>query len=66
MTVLDATAVLAFIHDEPGADTGAGHTGSASLGSANPAEVVGRLVDSGIESVGRPCRSATDVASAWL
>jgi ribonuclease VapC len=49
MTVLDASAVLALIHDEPGADVVAGELNSASLGAANLAEVIGKLVDVDIE-----------------
>jgi ribonuclease VapC len=49
MTVLDASAILALIHDEPGADLVAGELSSASLGAANLAEVVGKLVDVGID-----------------
>ncbi len=49
MTVLDASAVLALVHDEPGADVVAGEIASASLGTANLAEVVGKLVDADIE-----------------
>lgn len=49
MTVLDASAVLALVHDEPGADVVAGEIASASLGTANLAEVVGKLVDAGID-----------------
>ena len=45
MTVLDATAVLALVHDEPGADLVAGEMSSATLGAANLAEVIGRLID---------------------
>jgi len=45
MTVLDASAVLALIHDEPGADLVAAELTSASLGTANLAEVIGKLVD---------------------
>ncbi len=45
MTVLDASAVLALIHDEPGAATVADELGAASLGAANLAEVIGKLVD---------------------
>lgn len=45
MTVLDASAVLALMHDEPGADLVAGELHSASLGAANLAEVIGKLVD---------------------
>ena len=49
MTVLDASAVLALIHDEPGADSVAAELGTASLGTPNLAEVVGKLVDAGID-----------------
>lgn len=50
MTVLDTSAVLALVHDEPGADVVAAEIASASLGTANLAEVVGKLVDADIES----------------
>lgn len=49
MTVLDASAVLALMQDEPGADIVAAEIASASLGTANLAEVVGKLVDAGID-----------------
>ncbi len=49
MTVLDASAVLALVHDEPGADLVAAELGSASLGAANLAEVIGKLVDVGVD-----------------
>jgi ribonuclease VapC len=49
MTVLDASAVLALIHDEPGADVVASHMASATLGTANLAEVVSKLVDADID-----------------
>ena len=52
MTVLDASAILALVHDEPGADLVAEHLDSALLGAANLAEVIGKLVDAEIE-VGR-------------
>ena len=52
MTVLDASAILALVHDEPGADLVAEHLDSALLGAANLAEVIGKLVDADIE-VGR-------------
>jgi PIN domain nuclease of toxin-antitoxin system len=45
MTVLDASAVLALVHDEPGADLVAAELTSATLGTANLAEVIGKLVD---------------------
>lgn len=45
MTVLDASALLALIHDEPGADLVAAEIQGASFGTANLAEVVGKLVD---------------------
>lgn len=50
MTVLDASAVLALVHDEPGADIVAAEIASASLGTANLAEVIGKLVDADIQS----------------
>ncbi len=50
MTVLDASAVLALVHDERGADIVAAEIASASLGTANLAEVVAKLVDADIES----------------
>ena len=49
MTVLDASAVLALIHDEPGADIVAAELNAAVLGTANLAEVVGKMVDAGID-----------------
>lgn len=49
MTVLDASAVLALVHDEPGADLVADELKSAHLGAANLAEVIGKLVDTGID-----------------
>jgi PIN domain nuclease of toxin-antitoxin system len=52
MTVLDASAILALVHDEPGADLVEAHLDSAVLGAANLAEVVAKLVDDGID-VGR-------------
>lgn len=50
MTVLDASAVLALIHDEPGADVVAKELAGAVLGAANLAEVMGKLTDAGIEA----------------
>jgi ribonuclease VapC len=52
MTVLDASAVLALVHEEPGADIVAEALTSASLGAANLAEVIGKLVDADVD-VGR-------------
>lgn len=52
MTVLDASAILALVHDEPGADVVDGELRSAILGAANLAEVVGKLVDANTD-VGR-------------
>ncbi|HJY25755.1 MAG TPA: type II toxin-antitoxin system VapC family toxin [Actinomycetes bacterium] len=45
MTVLDASAILALIHQEPGADEVAEALPGSWLGTANLAEVVGKLVD---------------------
>jgi len=49
MTVLDASAVLALIHNEPGSDLVAEEIAGSVLGAANLAEVVGRLIDAGID-----------------
>ncbi len=49
MTVLDASAVLALIHQEPGHDVIAAEIDGAILGAANLAEVVGKLVDAGVD-----------------
>jgi len=49
VTVLDASAVLALIHDEPGGDVVASEISGAVLSTANLAEVVGKLVDTGID-----------------
>ena len=49
MTVLDASAVLALIHDEPGGELVAAEIAGTVLGAANLAEVVGQLVDAGID-----------------
>ena len=52
MTILDASAVLALVHDEPGADVVVNELRSAILGAANLAEVIGKLVDANTD-VGR-------------
>ena len=49
MTVLDASAVLALIHNEPGGDLVANEIAGTVLGAANLAEVVGKLVDADID-----------------
>jgi len=49
VTVLDASALLALIHDEPGADVVATEVDGAVLSTANLAEVVGKLVDAGVD-----------------
>lgn len=51
MTVLDASAVLALVHDEPGADVVSVELDGAHLGAANLAEVIGKLVDAGVNVV---------------
>lgn len=45
MTVLDASTVLALVHDEPRVDQVAAELTGATLGTANLAEVIGKLVD---------------------
>ena len=49
MTALDASAILALVHDEPGADVVAAALGSSLLGAANLAEVIGKLVDADVD-----------------
>ncbi|WP_308468730.1 type II toxin-antitoxin system VapC family toxin [Rathayibacter soli] len=49
MIVLDASAVLALIHNEPGGDVVAAEINGAVLSTANLAEVVGKLVDAGVD-----------------
>jgi PIN domain nuclease of toxin-antitoxin system len=49
VTVLDASAVLALVHDEPGADVVAAELATASLGAANLAEVIGKLIDAEVD-----------------
>jgi PIN domain nuclease of toxin-antitoxin system len=49
MTVLDASAVLALIHNEPGGDLVAHEIAGTILCAANLAEVVGKLVDADID-----------------
>ena len=50
MTVLDASAVLALIHDEPGADEVAEALNGSLLCTVNLAEVVGRLLDVDVDA----------------
>ncbi|MDQ2738754.1 MAG: type II toxin-antitoxin system VapC family toxin [Actinomycetota bacterium] len=52
MTVLDSSALLALIHGETGSAVVAARISGARLGTANLAEVVGKLVDADID-VGR-------------
>ena len=49
MTVLDALDVLTLLHDEPGADVVAESLATARLGTANLAEVIGKLVDTEVD-----------------
>ena len=49
MTVLDASAILALVHNEPGAEQVAAELASATLGTVNLAEIIGKLVDVDIE-----------------
>lgn len=46
--VLDASALLALLGDEPGADTVAACLPGARIASVNLAEVVGKLADTGV------------------
>jgi PIN domain nuclease of toxin-antitoxin system len=47
-TVLDASALLAYLHDEPGADVVSGAVANGtSISAANLAEVLSRVADRG-------------------
>lgn len=48
--MLDASAILALVHDEPGAEIVAGELNSGTLGAANLAEVIGKLVDADLDA----------------
>lgn len=62
MTVLDASAVLALVHDEPGADVVAAALNTGTLGAASLAEVIGKLVDADLDvSRVRELLAAADV-----
>lgn len=47
--VLDASAVLALVRDEAGADKVAAHIGRAAISTVNLQEVVGELLLSGLD-----------------
>lgn len=49
MTVLDASAILALVHSEPGHEIVAAELDGAIMSTANFAEVVGKLVDAGVD-----------------
>ena len=49
MTVLDASALLALLHDEAGAEVVQLALPAATLGAANLAELIGRLIDEEVE-----------------
>lgn len=50
MTVLDASALLAVLNDERGADAVQSKLDGSTIGAANLAEVVGKLVDADIDT----------------
>jgi PIN domain nuclease of toxin-antitoxin system len=62
MAVLDASAVLALINNEPGADVVANALSGSSIGTPNLAEVVGKMLDSDI----RPDRLRQLLTSAGV
>jgi PIN domain nuclease of toxin-antitoxin system len=47
--VLDASAVLALVRDEPGADKVAPHIGRAAISAVNLQEVIKELLLSGLD-----------------
>lgn len=62
MTVLDASAVLALVREERGADQVAEALGGAALGTVNLAEVIGKLVDADVD----PSRLPSLLAAAGV
>lgn len=50
--ILDASALLALIHDEPGAGMVANAMAESTIGTPNFAEVIGKLVDAQIDAAG--------------
>ena len=52
MTVLDASAVLAYLLDEPGAELVADRLPGSLLSAVNAAEILSRLYDRGMDSPG--------------
>jgi PIN domain nuclease of toxin-antitoxin system len=50
VTVLDASAVLALIHEEPGGDLVEAALSGAVMSTVNLAEVVGKLVDADVDA----------------
>jgi len=50
MTVLDAAAVLALVHGEPGADDVAAAVESAAMCAANLSEVITKLIDADLDA----------------
>lgn len=49
MTVLDASALLALVHEEAGHEIVAAEIDGSLLCAANFAEVVGKMIDAGLE-----------------
>jgi ribonuclease VapC len=54
VTVLDASAVLALVHEERGAEQVVAELPGATLGTVNLAEVIGKLVDADINATRVP------------
>jgi ribonuclease VapC len=62
--VLDASAVLALVHDEPGADLVEQELPGSALSAVNLAEVVGKLLDAGVQP--RPLRALLTAAGVQI
>ena len=57
--VLDASALLAFLHDEPGRDIVRDHLGESIISTVNWCEVIQKCVEKGVDTVGMAEKCAT-------
>jgi len=57
--VLDASALLAFLHNEPGGDIVRDHLGKSIISTVNWCEVIQKCVERGVDTVGMAENFAT-------